>query len=74
MLGATAIAVTVVCANPGQKGFAVQPRRWVVEHSFAHAGRCRRLARDHEATPDAVLGFFALASAMLLVRRLAREL
>ena len=71
---ATAIAVEVVSAAPGQKGFAVQPRRWVVERSFAHAGRCRRLARDHEATPDAALGFFILASAMLLVRRLAREL
>lgn len=72
--GATAIAVTVVRAEPGQKGFAVQPRRWVVERSFAHAGRCRRLARDHEATPASALGHFVLANAMLLVRRLAKEL
>ena len=71
---ATAIAVTVVSAELGQKGFAVQPRRWVAERSFAHAGRCRRLARDHETTDDAALGFFVLANAMLLVRRLAREL
>ena len=28
---ATAVAVEVVSAAPGQKGFAVQPRRWVVE-------------------------------------------
>ena len=72
--GATAIAVTIVSAPPGQKGFAVQPRRWVIERSFAHAGRCRRLARDHEATDDATLGFFVLANAMRLVRRLAKEL
>ena len=72
--GATAMAVTVVSAEPGQKGFAVQPRRWVAERSFAHAGRCRRLARDHEATDDAALRHFVLASAMLLVRRIAREL
>ena len=71
---ATAVAVMVVSAEPGQKGFAVQPRRWVAERSFAHAGRCRRLARDHEATDDAALGFFTLANAMLLVRWLAREL
>ena len=71
---ATAIAVEIVSAAPGQKGFAVQPRRWVVERLFAHAGRCRRLARVYEATPDATLGFFILTSAMLLVRRLAREL
>ena len=72
--GATAIAVTVVSAPPGQKGFAVQLRRWVIERSFAHAGRCRRLARDHEATPTSALGFFTFANAMLLVRRMAQEL
>ena len=72
--GATAITITIISAPPGQKGFAVQPRRWVIEHSFAQAGRCRRLARDHEATPAAALGFFILANAMLLVRRLARKL
>ena len=71
---ATAVAVTVVSAEPGQKGFAVQPRRWVAERLFAHAGHCRRLARDHEATDDAALGFFMLANTMLLVRRLARKL
>lgn len=71
---AAPVAVTVVSAAPGQKGFAVQPRRWVVERSFAHAGRCRRLARDYEGTDDAAQGFFTLASAMILVRRIARRL
>jgi len=46
----------------------------VVERTFAHAGRCRRLARDHEGSDDAALGFFVLANAMMLVRRLAKEL
>ena len=49
--GAAAIAVTVISAPLGQKGFAVQPRRWIIERSFAHAGRCRRLARDHASRP-----------------------
>jgi transposase len=71
---ATAITVEIVSRLPGQRGFAVQPRRWVVERSFAHAGRCRRLARDHEATPSSALAFFVLAAAMILVRRLARAL
>ena len=74
MAGATAIAVTVVRAEPGQKGFAVQPRRWVAERAFAHAGRCRRLARDDVAPPASALVFFVLTNTMLLVRRLAREL
>jgi len=72
--GAAAIAVNVVRSEPGQKGFAVQPRRWVAERAFAHAGRCLRLARDGAATPASALGFFVLANTMLLVRRLTCEL
>ena len=72
--GAAPTEVVVVGAEPGQKGFAVQPRRWVVERSFAHAGRCRRMARDYEGSDDAALGFFVLANAMTLVRRIARRL
>ena len=74
MAGATPVAVSIVGSPPGQRGFAVQPRRWVVERTFAWAGRCRRLARDHEATPSSALAFFVLACAMVLVRRLARQL
>ena len=47
---ATAIAVEIVRSNPDQIGFAVQPRRWVVERFFAWIGRNRRLAKDFEAT------------------------
>lgn len=32
------------------KGFAVLPRRWVVERTFAWLARCHRLAKDFEAT------------------------
>ncbi|MEH1031556.1 IS5 family transposase [Micromonospora profundi] len=35
-----------------QRGFAVHPRRWVVERTLAWLTACRRLARDYErATP-----------------------
>lgn len=71
---ATLVKVAVVGAAPGQKGFAVHPRRWVVERTFAWLGRCRRLARDHEATPSSALAFLMLAAAMILVRRIARPL
>lgn len=69
---ATPVAVTIVGAAEGQRGFAVHPRRWVIERTFGRLGRCRRLARDHEATPSSALAFVVLAAAMLLVRRLAR--
>jgi transposase len=69
---ATLIAVEIVRKNPDQIGFAVNPRRWVVERFFAWIGRNRRLAKDFEATIDSALAFLYAASVMLLVRRIAR--
>ena len=42
---ATCIAIEIVRAKPDQVGFAVQPRRWVVERFFAWINRNRRLAK-----------------------------
>jgi putative transposase len=72
--GATSVRVELVGPKPGQRGFAVQPRRWVIERTFAWTGRCRRLARDHEATPSSATAFFVLAAATVLLRRLAKPL
>jgi len=49
---ATTIIVEIVRKLPDQVGFAVLPRRWVVERFFAWIGRNRRLAKDFEATID----------------------
>lgn len=70
---ATVVAVEIVRKNPDQVGFAVNPRRWVVERFFAWIGRNRRLAKDFEATIDSARAFLYAASVMLLVRRLGRE-
>ena len=59
---ATLIAVEIVRKNPDQVGFAVQPRRWVVERFFAWIGRNRRLAKDFEATIDSARAFLYAAS------------
>ena len=69
---ATLIAVEIVRKNPDQVGFAVNPRRWVVERFFAWIGRNRRLAKDFEATIDSARTFLYAASVMLLLRRIAR--
>lgn len=69
---ATVIAVEIVRKNPDQVGFAVQPRRCVVERFFAWIGRNRRLAKDFGATIDSARAFLYAASVILLVRRLAR--
>ena len=70
---ASCIFVEIVRAKPGQIGFAVQPRRWVVERFFAWINRNRRLAKDFEATIASARAFLYAASVMILVRRLARS-
>jgi putative transposase len=69
---ATPVIVGLVGPKPGQRGFAVQPRRRVIGRTFAWTARCRRLARDHQATPSSALAFFVLAAATVLLRRLAK--
>ena len=69
---ATHIAIEIVRKPPGQVGFAVHPRRWVVERCFAWLNRNRRLAKDFEATVASATAFLYAASVMLLTRRLAR--
>jgi len=69
---ATCIAIEIIRKIPGQLGFEVQPRRWVVERCFAWLGRNRRLAKDFEATIESATAFLYAASVLLLIRRLAR--
>jgi putative transposase len=73
MTTATNILVEIVRKQPDQVGFAVLPRRWVVERFFAWINRNRRLAKDFEATINSAAAFLYAASAMLLIRRLARS-
>lgn len=70
---ATSIAIEVVRRAPGQVGFAVLPRRWVVERFFAWITRNRRLWRDPEATIKSATAFLYAAACLILIRRLARH-
>ena len=65
--------VEIVRKLPDQVGFAVLPRRWVVERFFAWLSRNRRLAKDFEGTIASATAFLYAASVMLLARRLARS-
>lgn len=69
---ATCIAIEVVRKPKDQIGFAVHPRRWVVERLFAWLGRNRRLAKDFEGAIASAVAFIYAAAATLLLRRIAR--
>lgn len=65
--------IHIIQRPEGSTGFQLLPRRWVVERTFAWFGRCRRLAKDFEASIASAQAWVALASIKLLVRRLARK-
>jgi putative transposase len=52
--------------------FTPQPKRWVVERTFAWLGKDRRLSKDYEFLPGVSEAFLYLASLHLLARRLVR--
>lgn len=69
---ATIITVDIVRKRKDQVGFAVHPRRWVVERFFGWISRNRRLGKNPETTLASAQAFLYVAAAMILVRRLGR--
>ena len=65
------VTIEVVRRPAGQKGWCLVRRRWVVERSFAHLGRSRRLSKDYEARAKYSESQVYLASIRQLVRRIA---
>lgn len=66
------IDVEIVTPEPDQKGFAVQPRRWVVERTFAWLSNYRRLSKDYEQWLDTSDALIYAVMSHIMVRRLAR--
>ena len=64
--------IEIIKRSDTVKGFEVLPRRWVVERTFAWIGRCRRLAKDFEATIASAVAWALVAHIRTLTRRLAR--
>jgi len=63
--------VEVVRRHEDQVGFAVLPRRWVVERTFGWMTRWRRLVRDYERRTDVSEAMVYIAMGGLLLRRVA---
>ena len=64
----------VVEREPGTRGFAVLPRRWVVERSLAWLSRNRRLAKDYERMVQTSETLIEIAATRLVLRRLGRHI
>jgi putative transposase len=62
----------IVHKLPGQQGFQVLPRRWVVERTFSWLGQNRRMSKDYERLCESAEAFVYAAMIRLMVRRLAR--
>jgi transposase len=66
------LRVTVVKRSDDTKGFAVLPRRWVVERTLGWLTRNRRLVRDYERLASTHEAMTLIAMTRLMSRRLAR--
>ena len=68
---AYALTLEVVKRPPDQPGFAVLPRRWVVERLFGWFSHYRRLSKDYEVWSETHVSMLHMALIHLLVRRQA---
>jgi transposase len=64
------VEAQIVKRSDRGKGFAVLPKRWIVERTLAWLNRCRRLAKDWENLNHTSLAFLRLASIRLMLRKL----
>jgi transposase len=64
--------IQIIKRSDTAQGFEVLPRRWVVERTFAWLGRCRRLAKDVEASIESSTAWTLIAHIRRLTRSLAR--
>lgn len=53
-----------------KKKFSVEPKRWIVERTFAWLGKCRRMSKDYELLTDTSMTMIYLAMSRLMLRRL----
>ena len=67
------VNVEIVKRSDAAQGFAVLPKRWIVERAIAWLNRCRRLSKDWECLNHNALAFLRWASVRLMVRRLCQH-
>lgn len=66
--------IEVKTREPGTKGFAVLPKRWVVERTNAWNGKARRNSKDYERIPESSEAMIEITNIQLFLHRLAPSL
>ena len=59
----------IVRGAVGQVGFAVQPKRWVVERTFSWLRSCRLLAREYDRSCEASCSWVYMRGVMLTINK-----
>jgi putative transposase len=67
----TGFVLQIVRRPPQQVGFAVLPKRWIVERTFGWFGRYRRLSKDYEERTTSSEALIRVAMIHRMLRRLA---
>jgi putative transposase len=67
----TGVAVEVVKRSEEQKGFVVQPKRWIVERSFGWMNHWRQLSKDYDRTTASSEAWIRIGFIHLMTGRLA---
>ena len=63
----------IVSTPKAATAFEVQPKRWIVERTFAWLNRQRRLSKDYERLAETSEAMIYVAMIRLMVKRLARD-
>jgi putative transposase len=62
--------VAIVKRMAGERGFAVLPRRWVVERTFGWFGRYRVLSKDYEQLTESSEAIILIVMIQVILKRL----
>jgi transposase len=55
-----------------ENGFKVQPKRWIVERTFAWLGKFRRLSKDYEFKIKSSESFIYLAMIKIMMGKIMK--
>lgn len=67
------LSIKIVTKRPGQTGFKVLARRWIVERSLSWLMNARRNVIDYERLPQHSEAHLTCAAITLMARRLTRK-